>query len=581
MVAILAFPIFAYNADSLLNSGKIHYGVAIQGKQVGGLTGKEARKELASIKKELERGPAKLQWDEQTWQLNPQKIGARINMKSAIAEAEKIGFSGSLGDRIRQRLGALTGKYDIDPKVAVNKEIIDNFINKISSEIDKQAINPTVLIRGRKAIPVQGQTGLLVSKNTVKKLVKEVILEPNKRIKNLPVMVIPTSIKYSDAEKAAKKANDMMSAPITMRYTESTWTFTPQEISEMIEIREAKKSGSPEISVVIGVEKAKAKLEKLTGGVTREPQDAKFSISGNKVIIIPSREGVGVNIDKAVEDMNKVAGKKQAYERDLLLTSHTTAPKMTTEKAQSMGIKEKITSYTTTYGALARARVSNIHLLTKSLDGMILAPGETFSFNKAMGPRTAGKGYKEAPVILNGKLVPGLGGGVCQVATTMFNSVFFAGLPVLERRNHSFYISKYPTGRDASVSYPYPDLKFKNDTGAHILIKGYLSSNSVTVSLYGTDPGRKVNYSTSGFSGITAFPIERVADPNLEQGVENIVDVGETGKQVTVYRTVSKNGKVLFKDTFTSKYKPKVQVVNYGTKLPAVAPTSSLQQTPL
>lgn len=577
----LIVPVLIYVADGLLNSGKIHYGVSIHGQQVGGLSGAEAQRQLLDVRRKVESQPAKLKWDEQTWELQPQSIDAKVKLKAAIDEAGEIGFRGNLLDRVGERFAAWSGQYDISLDIAANKEKMTEFVSRIASDIDKQALNPTVIIKDGKAVPVEGQTGLLLSKAKAVEVIKKAILSADSKPKNLPVLIIPTSISYQSALEASKKANYMMSGPITLKYAESTWTLSGKEIAEVIEFKEKKSGNAKELDARIGAEKAKTRIELLTKGVVREPQDARFSTSGERVVIIPSREGISINYEKAVEDLNKVAAKKQTFERELLLTSTTMAPKLTTEKAQSMGIKEKIKSFTTTYNSLARSRVSNIHLLTRSLDGTILAPGETFSFNKTIGPRTAGKGYKEASVILDGKLVPGLGGGVCQVATTVFNAVFFAGLPVNERRNHSFYISKYPTGRDASVSWPSIDLKFKNDTGAHLLIKGSLSSNSVTITLYGTDPERTVKYNTTGFSGITAFPIERVASAELEQGVENIVDVGETGKQVSVYRTVTKGDKILFKDTFTSRYRPKVQVVHFGTKLPVVSPTTSQEQTPL
>lgn len=577
LIGTLALPVVVYNIDGLVNSGKIHYGVTIHGQKVGGLDTGEAAKKLAPLKQELEKKPVKLQWDERTWALYPKEVEATVQLSSAIEKAVKIGFEGSLADRITQRTSALLGRQEVSLEVRVDTRKANDVISRIASGIDKPAMNPTVIIQGNKAVSAEGQTGLLLSKGKIKDVMASAILDAKGRNHKLPVLVIPTSIKYESAVKEAVKANVMLSAPVKIKYSESNWELDQKSLAELIEVAEVKNPGQVGLIARMNSERAKAKLNYLARGVIREPQDAKFSVNGKKVIVIPSKDGVSVNFEKAIEDLNIVAANKQIVERELLLTSSTTPAKLTTEKAQGMGIKEKVAAYSTTYSALAAARVNNIHQLTKALDGTIVGPGETFSFNKTIGPRTAAKGYKEAPVIVNGKLMPGLGGGVCQVATTMFNATFFAGLPVLERRNHSFYISKYPTGRDASVSYPYPDLKFKNDTSAYILIKGSFSSNSVTISLYGTDPDRKVSYTTTGFSGITAFPVERKPDPNLDEGIENIVDGGEPGKQVSVYRTVSKDGKVLFKDTFVSKYKPKTQVVNFGTRLPVVLPTSSVE----
>jgi vancomycin resistance protein YoaR len=193
-----------------------------------------------------------------------------------------------------------------------------------------------------------------------------------------------------------------------------------------------------------------------------------------------------------------------------------------------MGVKERIATYTTTYLSTNRPRVSNIHTLTDALEGTLVAPGATFSFNETIGPRTAAKGYEEAPAIIGGRLVPSLGGGICQVATTLFNTVFESGLPVVERRNHSFYISSYPKGRDATVSWGGVDFKFKNDTDHWIYIATAYTNSSVTISLYGTDPGYEVRGVTGEFTDIRPFPVNEVKDDTMASGTRVVEDSGWT-----------------------------------------------------
>ena len=233
---------------------------------------------------------------------------------------------------------------------------------------------------------------------------------------------------------------------------------------------------------------------------------------------------------------------------------------------RDMGVEERISTFTTTYDGSNQSRVSNIHTLGDALDGKLVAPGASFSFNGAVGERTAAKGYQEANAIVNGKLVPQLGGGICQVGTTLFNSVFFSGLPITDRQNHSFYISHYPKGRDATVSWGGPDLKWKNDTKNWVLISVSYTSDSITISLYGTDPGYDVSFTTGPFTNETPYPVEKIKDPTLKSGLKIVKDRGETGKKCVVVRTVKRGGQVVRTDTFTSNYKPKVEVVRIGTK---------------
>ena len=167
-------------------------------------------------------------------------------------------------------------------------------------------------------------------------------------------------------------------------------------------------------------------------------------------------------------------------------------PERTTEEAQALGIRERISSFTTDMGTSSSNRIHNVHLMADYIDGTIVRPGKTFSFNETVGPRTSERGFLEGQMIIGSLLVPSIGGGVCQTATTLFNNAFELGLPITERHNHSFYISHYPLGRDATVSWGGPDFGFTNDLDHAILIKTSHTDSTLTFSFYGTKQGRRV-----------------------------------------------------------------------------------------
>ncbi len=170
-----------------------------------------------------------------------------------------------------------------------------------------------------------------------------------------------------------------------------------------------------------------------------------------------------------------------------------------------MGIKDVVASYSTTYGGTP-GRLHNVQLVAQLIDGTLIEPGATFSFNDTTGERTAAKGFQEAPVIISGELQNGLGGGVCQVSTTVFNAAFDAGLPITSRANHALYIDHYPLARDATVDYPYLDLRFSNDTGHWLLLRTFVGSGSLTVNLYGTKLDRRVESTTQPLVATGAGP---------------------------------------------------------------------------
>ena len=237
---------------------------------------------------------------------------------------------------------------------------------------------------------------------------------------------------------------------------------------------------------------------------------------------------------------------------------------------QSQGLATLGSQFVTYFDPRKTARVANIARAAKLVDGSVVRPGETFSLNQTVGPRTVNRGFDFAPVIAaDNVLRQGVGGGVCQYATTLFNAVFFAGLPVVERHAHSIYISHYPTGRDATVSWGSLDFRFRNDTSHSIVIRSWIDSDSLTVALVGKT-GRTVTYSTSPFYDVRR-PAHGKDDPrviydgDLGAGIIRW-ERGIDGQSVKVERTVrDASGKVMFTDRFVSHYAPMDWIKRIGT----------------
>jgi vancomycin resistance protein YoaR len=243
-----------------------------------------------------------------------------------------------------------------------------------------------------------------------------------------------------------------------------------------------------------------------------------------------------------------------------------TAAERTTADASAMGINGVVGSYYTSYGGIP-SRLHNVALVAQLIDGVLIAPGKTFSFNGTTGERTAEKGFQEAPVIINGELQTGLGGGICQVSTTVFNAAYEAGLEIDERTNHALYISHYPLGRDATVNYPDQDLKFTNDTAHWLLLRTFVGSGSLTVNLYGTPQNRRVETVEQPLRIVGAPKIKRVPDPTMLKGTSEVDEYGQPARATSVSRTVyDADGTTLHEDTWYSSYRSEPKVVRVGTK---------------
>ncbi len=310
--------------------------------------------------------------------------------------------------------------------------------------------------------------------------------------------------------------------------------------------------------------------------IEKSPEPARFIVEGSQIKITPDKPGYAP--DSTATAIKATEMLRISDYAEVEVQFREIRADITYEKAKTFGIKEQIASFSTDYNPHQTARVENIKLLAALLDGMLIAPGEVFSFNERIGPRTLERGFRLAPTIINGRLVDTAGGGACQVGTTLFNTAFFAGLEIVERHNHSFFISHYPAGRDATVSYGGYDLKFKNDYKSWILIKAHATQSRITIAFYGTKENRKVEYRTEGPFDFKPFKVETIKDPNLDEGKTIIEDKGITGRKYIVVRFVyDEKGNLIHKDTFRSNYSPKIQIVRVGTR--KVLPQESTQTT--
>ena len=245
-----------------------------------------------------------------------------------------------------------------------------------------------------------------------------------------------------------------------------------------------------------------------------------------------------------------------------------------------MGISGVVSSYTTIYSGDAN-RVHNVQLVANLIDETLIAPGHTFSFNATTGDRNAAKGFLEAPVIINGELKTGLGGGVCQVSTTVFNGAYEAGLSITARTNHALYISHYPQGRDATVNYPDTDLKFVNDTGRWLLVRTFVGSSSLTVNLYGTPQHRRVESEVTPLRTVGSPPTTWKKDPTIAKGRRVVADPGSSPLATSVHRRVyNAQGKLLYDNVWYSSYRGEKKIVLVGTKPKPEKPAKPEKTTP-
>lgn len=381
----------------------------------------------------------------------------------------------------------------------------------------------------------------------------------NATVVEAPFERLRPAISDAAAQATATEARALLAQPVLIDYHGARrGALSPAQIARALSID----ARGGRLTVKLdGEALARVVRPRLGPWITRA-HNARFVVAGAKVSVAaarPGRDVVPAQLVRAIESAAK--GGHVAH-----VELGARQPDLTTAKASALGIREKLTSFTTDMGVSSSNRIHNVHLMADYIDGTVIRPGEVFSFNDVVGPRTSARGYLEGQMIIGSLVLPSIGGGVCQTATTLFNDAFNVGLPIVERLNHNLYLSHYPLGRDATVSWGGPDLKFKNDLKHGILIKASYTDSTLTFSFYGSNEHRRVVAKTSSQTNWTGPSMNYAVDPSAPRGSAKVVPgTNEKGFDVSVERTVyDVSGKQLSRDVFRSHYIPDSPTTVYG-----------------
>ena len=537
-------------------------GVRIDGIDVGGLHAKDARALLQRRSDAVANKPVIFLAGGKRYPIRPIELGVQPDWKAAVDAAERQGDGfGPL--RGFKRLDVQFFGADVTPPTTVLHGALSYQLGLIAKAVDREPRNAELVRHGRKITIVPARAGRVLDREAAAlTMVTELAsLERSSARIELPFKVQPARVRASALAKPARQARIALSAPVRLRLGPTTWRVSPAKLATLIQLPSAGAT-----ALTVGGPAADRWLVQLGKRVAKPARDASFAILGTHVHVVPALPGVRLDGVGAAKALLAAALQPRPARRVAQLPVVEAQAKLTTQAALAKHIHSLVANYTTEFGGVPN-RIHNVELVAHLVDDKLIAPGATFSFNQTTGERNAAKGFLEAPVIVNGELTTGLGGGVCQVSTTVFNAAFEAGLKITERVNHALYISHYPQGRDATVNYPDVDLKFVNDTGNWLLLRTFVNSYSLTVGLYGTPVDRKVTSSVTPLVAHGNPPVKKTVDKSLKPGEVVVDDPGSPALSTSVTRDVyTKEGKLLYHDTWYSSYRASPKLVRVGPK---------------
>lgn len=469
--------------------------------------------------------------------------------------------------KLKNQITTLFIPVKIYPKIIISlKDQQDNISQAVYKPFQNAQVlfseTPTDASQSAQIQIKEGEDGISLDEEGLQKQIADYLLT-GKYINILPLKKVPPKITTLSAQKAKKALEETLKQPITLTFENQSWTIDAKQLLTLLDLTDGES--------LLEKQQTQIFIKNMASEIDQDVQEGLFEFNPDTKRVIafkPSRQGQKLNVDKTYQMLTEALTSSQ---KTINLPVEIIKSRVQTEDVNNLGIKELIGKGISNFAGSIPNRIYNVNLTATKLNGVLIPPGEIFSFNKTVGDISAATGFKQAYVIKEGRTVLDDGGGVCQDSTTLFRAVLNAGLPVVARTAHAYRVGYYeqgfPPGLDATVFYPSVDFQFKNDTAHHILIQAYTQGLTLYIDLYGSSDGRVINLTTPIVTNIIPAPADlRQDDPGLPKGTVKQVDFAARGATVTFKRTVTRGSESLAQETWKSVYKPWQAVYLVGTQ---------------
>jgi vancomycin resistance protein YoaR len=541
-----------YVAGYVVTGDKVPHGTTVAGVEIGGLEPAAARTALERQLGPRAERPIPVSASDHRTRIRPERAGLAVDYDESVARA-----GGGRSWNPARMWDYFAGGDELDAVVRVDRSRLKATVDKVAAKVDAAPKDGGVVFRDGTAEPRQAEPGRRLDRRAAESAVVKAFLARSTEAVQLPVRDLSPEITDEEVRAAMDDfANPAMSAPVILVLDDKDVVLRPEMYSRALSLR--KEDGS----LVPHVDKARlmAAIKPSMETVSLTPEPATVRLVKGKPTVVPGKNGITFDRDEVAHRFLSLVVKPDG-KRSMDVKTVVARPDFTTRDARKLRIVEPVSSFTT-YFPHADYRNTNLGRAAELVNGTVLRPGETFSLNGTVGERTADNGFTEGYMISNGVYKEDFGGGVSQVATTLFNAAFFAGLEDVEHRAHSFYIDRYPVGREATVVWGALDLKFKNDTPYGVLIESWItpstpsSSGEMHVRMWST----KYWDITAGVSD--RYKITKEKTRHL-RGKNCVPHDGYGGFDVDVYRYFRRHGSsdLVRKETMHTTYQPSDTVV--------------------
>jgi len=541
-----------YVTGYLLTSDRVPRGTTVSGVEIGGMRPAAAKQKLADELEERAAEPVMVTAFSQRGRVDPGEAGMEVDVDASVEQA-----GGGRSWHPGRIWSSLTGGEDLEAVVTVDEDALAEELKGFTREVDTRAREGRVVFKGDSAVARQPRDGEVVDLDRAVDAVQDAFLAEETAPVELPTETDEPEIDKDDVSRAMDEfANPAVSGPVVVELEGERIELRPRDYTSALSMVAEDGELVPRLDEKRLIRGLRPRMR--TSALA--PRDATVRLVDGRPQVVPAKRGVTFDPDDITDSFLDVVVAEGA-ERSLTVDGVVARPDFTTAEARALGIKEEVSEFTT-YFPHSDYRNTNLGRAAELINGTVLKPGDVFSMNETVGERTAANGFTKGFIISDGVYREELGGGVSQVATTTFNAMFFAGLKAIEHKPHSFYIDRYPVGREATLAWPYVDLRFQNDTPHGVLIQAWIdpstpsSSGAMHVRMWSTKYWRIVAGKSERYN-FTEPKTRRLSGP------ECVPNEGYGGFDIDVYRTFYRVGSrtVDHRETFSTTYLPSDTVI--------------------
>ncbi len=494
------------------------------------------------------------------------EVGEAIDVERTVTRVWRRGRQlnplSALADHLRAFGGGVTARSVRE----LDEDAFEAWSAGAHDELEQEPTKGDLAITGTTVSVTPPEPGLSIEREELEERTLDALDEVGAAQVEVPAAEEPPDGDPAALRALADEAERAVSGPVRLTREEAALELSAEEVGALLEVDW---DGEDAALAADAGALDDAVDDDLREALETDPVDAEIRLSAGEVVIEESVEGFDFDPEVAAGQLVDVATAEASdgeTPREAELDGEVTEPDRTTADAEELGITEQVASFTTNHPA-GQSRVQNIQRMADLVDGVVLEPGEELSLNEHVGPRTREGGFTDGGVIVGGEFQTAVGGGVSQFATTFFNAAFFGGYEILDHQPHSYYISRYPEGREATLNYPNIDVAIRNDSPYGLLIATGYSATSITVSMWGTD-WVDVEARTSGRRDVREPPVEHRDNEGLAPGTERVVQSGRQGFTISYTRVLHYHDGGRDEQTWTHTYRPEPRIIERNTSDP-------------